>query len=224
MQETLIATGVLTFLVIISLIFKDKSEILKYFLFGGMVIVILGYTGYLIWSTIAINTASVTGGPVHYHADFEIYNCGQKVDLIDPKGWDNKVGTPLLHEHNDNRIHVEGPVLDYKDISLGNFFKVVGGNLKRGSLMIPTNSGVVNMEDGDLCNGMEGNLQVFVYRTQGKSVSQEKLSDPANYVLSSQPKVPPGDCIIIELDRPKEKTDKICTFYDISIKKGELND
>jgi hypothetical protein len=192
----------------------------KVFAFGLIVAIVLGVTGYLIWSTVSINIKSVTGGPVHYHADFEIWNCGQKVDLIDPRGLDNKVGTPLLHEHNDNRIHIEGPVLDNKDISLGNFFKVVGGSMET-SIKVPTNNGLITLEDGK-CNGEFAEPQVFVYKTEGKTFSQERLINPKDYVISAYSSVPPGDCIIIELDKPKEKTDKICTFLKIAREKGEL--
>lgn len=195
---------------------------MKAFLFILIVSIVVGVTGYLVWSTVSVNMKSVTKGPVHYHADFEIYNCGEKIDLIDPQGWDNKIGTPLLHEHNDNRIHVEGPVIDYKDINLGNFFKVVGGGLGSETLKIPTNTGLVNMESGNICNGEIAYLQVFVYSTNDGNFSQEKLEDPASYVLSPHSKVPPGDCIIIELDREKEKTDHLCTFYEIAIQKGEI--
>lgn len=180
---------------------------MKSLLFGAIVILVLGITGYLIWSTINTNIKSQTSGPVHWHGDFEIWNCGQKVDLVDPKGWDNKVGTPLLHEHNDGRVHVEGPVMDLQDITLGNFFEVVGG--------LPLESGIE-------CNGYPGVIQVFVYRTEGKTFYQEKIADYANYVLSPYSSVPSGDCIIIELDREKDKTNKLCNFYKIAKEKGEL--
>lgn len=170
---------------------------------------VLSITAYLIWSTISINLASVTKGPVHWHGDFEIYNCGRKVDLVDPKGLDNKVGTALLHEHNDNRIHVEGPVIDYKDISLGQFFEVVGG--------LPLESQIE-------CNGYPGVVQVFVYKTEENTFYQEKIVNFANYVLSPHSSIPPGDCIIIELDREKDKTEKLCTFYQVAIQKGELHE
>lgn len=197
---------------------------MKYFLFGTICTVVLGITANLIWTTISINLASVTKGPVHYHGDFQIWNCGQKVDIIDPQGLDNKVGTALLHEHNDGRIHVEGPVLDYKDVSLGEFFRVVGGKLERDSLMVPTNNGMVNMGRGIICNGELAEPQVFVYRSEGKTFYQEKLKDPANYFLSPHSSIPPGDCIIIELDRTKDKTERMCTFYEVAIRKGKIHE
>lgn len=221
MEFLLPALGALVFLTVISLITRDKSEILKYILFGGMLTVIVGYTGYLTWSTISVNITSITKGPVHWHADFQIWNCGQRVDLIDPTGLDNKIGTSLLHEHNDNRMHVEGPVLDYKEISLGTFFKVTGGNMKERSLSIPTNNGLLTMANGSECNGQMAEVQVFVYSTKGNTFEQQKLINPWDYVLSPYSGVPPGDCIIVELDKLKEKTDKICIFYQIAKEKGE---
>lgn len=180
---------------------------MKVFSFSLIVIVVLAVTGYLVWSTISLNIKSVTKGPVHYHADFQIWNCGEQIDLVDPKGFDNKVGIPLFHEHNDNRIHVEGPILDYKDITLGKFFEVVGG--------LPLESAVE-------CNGYPGVVQVFVYKTKGDTFYQEKIADYANYVLSPYSSVPPGDCIIIEFEREKEKTNKLCSQYQVKMEKGEI--
>lgn len=222
MDFLLPSLGILSLLTFVSILIKDKSELLKYILFGGMVCVIIGYTSYIVWSTISINTASVTKGPVHFHADYQIWNCGKKVNLIDPKGLDSKIGTPLFHEHNDERIHVEGPVLDFKDISLGQFFKVAGGQLSYDSMVVPTNEGQTKMENGEFCNGQKAQLQVFAYTTNDDIYTQQKLVDPMNYVLSKHSQVPPGDCIIIEFDAPKDKTEKICTFYEVAIKKGEL--
>lgn len=176
---------------------------------------VLSITAYLIWSTISINQASITKGPVHWHGDFEIWNCGKELDLIDPKGLFNRVGTPVLHEHNDKRIHVEGAVMQTSDISLREFFRVVGGKMTPFSLKIPTNDGVIEMKNGDLCRGDHGQFQVFAYQTKGDGFSQQKLQDPLNYVLSPYSSIPPGDCIILEFDVPKERTDKICLQYRI---------
>ena len=224
MEFLLPALGILAFLTVISLIIKEKSETLKYVLFGGTLTVIVGYTAYLAWSTISVNTRSITKGPVHWHADFQIWDCGQRVDLINPTGLDNKIGTSLLHEHNDERIHVEGPVMDYQGITLGNFFKVVGGNMEEGLLSIPTNNGLLTMSSGSDCNGQMTRLQVFVYSTKDEIFKQQKISNPWDYVLSPHSGIPPGDCIIVELDKLKDKTDKICTFYEIARQKGEIHD
>ncbi|MBI2020868.1 hypothetical protein HYS94_05675 [Candidatus Daviesbacteria bacterium] len=230
-QYSLISTGVLFVLVILSILFKDKSEKLKYLFFGLMALIILGNTIYLSFSTIYLNQQSTTGGPVHWHADFEIYNCGKKVEIENPEGFSNKVGTEVVHEHNDDRIHIEGVILEKHDASIGHFIEALGGDLHEGHLSIPAEEGLLEMEDGQMCNGQVGALQVFVYRTavaeqtKGDSFYQQKLTDePQDYIISPFGQVPPGDCIIIEFDKEKEETDKLCTFYKLAVEKGELHD
>src|SRR3990170_2868404 len=98
-----------------------------------------------------INTNSLTGGPVHWHAQFEIWICGEKVELVNPTGLSNKVGTEMLHEHNDDFIHIEGVVHDFEDINLHAFFEAAGGEFMKDSLMIPTNEGSVEVKNGDTC-------------------------------------------------------------------------
>ena len=201
--SALILLGILTFLSIL-----NKNEKIKYLLFGLLVVIILANTIYLSGSTIYLNQISLTKGPVHYHADFEIWNCGKKVDIADPKGLSNKVGTEVVHEHNDDRIHIEGVILDKHQASLGHFFDVVGGP---------------SLESEMRCLGEFVKPQVFVYKTDGSSFSQQKLvSNPQDYVISPYGQVPPGDCIIIEFGPQKEKTDKLCNFYKVAVEKGEL--
>lgn len=222
---SLIASGILIVLTIISVILRQKSEALKYILFTGMVLVIILNTIYLAGSTIYLNQQSETGGPVHYHADFEIYNCGEKIDLKDPKGLSNKVGTEVVHEHNDNRIHIEGVILEKHDASLGHFFEQIGGQLHQDHMAIPSENGLLEVENGQVCPGGPGSLQVFVYQTEDASFSQQKLgSNPQDYVISPYSQVPPGDCIIVEFSPVKDTTDKLCTFYKVAVEKGELNE
>lgn len=189
-------------------------------IFACMVLVILANTIYLVSSTLYVNAKSVTGGPVHWHADFEVWDCGREVELVDPIAPSNKVGSPLLHEHNDKEIHVEEAVFDSKDISVGAFFRVVGGELHSDYLQMPTNDGVVERRNGDLCpNGMSGILQVFLYKAG--SFEQQILADPENYLMTPEQKVPPGDCIIVEFGPPKDRTDKLCQSYQVVKEKQE---
>jgi len=219
---TLLASGALFVLILFAIYIKEKSEFLNNLLFWSMALVILANTLYLGGSTIYLNSISVTGGPIHWHADFEIWNCGKKLDLVNPKGLSNKVGTPVLHEHNDGRIHVEGVVVDFDEIALGNFFKVVNGQLTKTSLLVPTTEGNIMIQNGQLCSGEPGELQVFVFKTLENVYSQGKLENPARYVLTGKSNVPPGDCFIVEFDRPKEKTDKLCEQYKVKVSLGEL--
>jgi hypothetical protein len=226
----IIASIITALLLIVASLHKNKSENFKKFVFSSIVIVVTLSTLYLAGTTVYINVISETKGPIHWHADFEIWNCNNKIDLIDSKGITNKVGSPLLHEHGDNRIHVEGTVLDKKNVNLHKFFDVIGGFLKKGYLKVPANGEALELNDGDLCNNNPGKLQVFVYKIitpnpyseKVLEYKQTKLDDFENYVLSSYTDIPPGDCIIIEFDENKDKTDKICERYKAAIEENKL--
>lgn len=218
----IISMAIISLTVLLTFWRQEFSGKNKLFLFLGILIPTLATTLYLIGSTFYLNYVSVTKGPVHYHADFEIYDCGQKVDLINPKGFSNKIGTETFHEHNDNRLHVEGVVLNRKAINLGRFFSLVGGQLTSNRLQLPTDTTLLILDNGTLCNDEPGFVQVFVYSTRGNTYSQTKLTDPASYILSPHSNVPPGDCVIVEFSRWKEKTDHLCTSYQAQKLKGNF--
>lgn len=220
---TLWAILLLAILTVLSIIFK-KSESIKPFLFGAFAVAALANTIYLSGSTIYLNQKSQTGGPIHWHADFGIYNCGQKVNIKDPEGFSNKTGEEVVHEHNDERMHFEGVLLDMHDASIGHFFESLGGSMSNTHLTVPTNEGLLTLQDGSLCNGKSALFQVFVFKTEGDVFFQQKLKDPQNYVISPEDNVPPGDCVIIELDKSKDRTDKVCNFYKVAKEKGELHE
>jgi len=225
----LIASIIVGILILFALYNKEKDEKTKIFLFVGIVVSIILATAYSAGSTIYLNLISETQGPVHWHADFEIWNCGKKIDLIDPSGLSNKVGTPVFHEHNDDRIHVEGVVVEKKDVDLHNFFNIVGGSLSDNYLTVPIDNDIVEVKNGDLCNGQEGKLQVFLYQvnnpesTKNWIFEQKKLQNFEDYILSPYSQIPPGDCIIIEFDAEKEKTEHICETYKVATKRGDLS-
>lgn len=132
---------------------KNKKKKLKLPIFIGMVLVIASTTLTISGATIYLNVKSATGGPVHWHADFEVWACGNELELRDPRGvLSNKIGTPTLHEHNDKRIHLEGvPVSLPHDASLGKFMNVIGGEVSKNSLVVPLNDNdyFVAEQDGD---------------------------------------------------------------------------
>lgn len=222
-------------LLLIALIKKGQGDTLKLFLFWGMVVPTIFTTLFLAAVTVMENRSSATGGPVHWHADFQIYNCGQLVKLIEPEGLSNRIGTRLLHEHGDNRIHVEGTVQDLKTISLEKFFSVIGGRLTDTFLLVPTDRGDLVMQNNQSCpenspsllqregRGEFPVLQIFAYQTdeQTKTIIQKKLTIFPGYILSPHSKIPPGDCLIIEFGPVKPKTEHLCGFYQIAINNGE---
>ena len=220
-------------LLIFSLVKREKSEALKLFLFWAMVIPVIFTTFFLSATTIIDNERSASRGPVHWHADFQIYSCGELIKLKRPAGLSNRIGTPLLHEHGDNRIHVEGTVAELKKIALGKFFESIGGKLTNSFLLVPTDQGNLLMQNNMSCpdlptgevNGSKSILQIFAYKTneKNKTIRQEKLTDLPNYQITQSGRIPPGDCLIIEFGQPKDHTDHICTFYEIAINKGEYN-
>ena len=218
----IIASIIILTLVFIAIFVRKPTENLKKILFFGIIIVTLAVTFYVAYSTITLNLVSETRGPVHWHADFEIWNCGKKIDVVNPMGLSNRVGSNVFHEHGDNRIHVEGVVINKQNVDLHNFINVIGGSIKKDYLGLQTVEGSFEVKDGDLCNGKEGKLQAFVYKTVGTKYHQEKIQDFSHYILSPQSQVPPGDCIIIEFDEEKERTDKICETYKAAIQKGDI--
>lgn len=164
---------------------------------------------YLAGYTIYENLISETRGPVHWHADYEVYACEERLDLINPRLQNNKVGDSLLHEHNDDRIHIEGTIVNLDDVTLGEYFERIGGELKSGLLKYPTDKGVITAIDGDKCNKEKGKLKVYV---NGK-----KIDDFANYLIYPDSNVPPGDCIIIIFDEKNSaKTDILCQSWQVN--------
>ena len=158
----IISLIVFSLLIVVTIIIKRDQVLFiktRLYLFLLITIFIIVISVFLIGYTIHKNITSDTKGPVHWHADFEIYDCDNRVELTDPKTFlTNRIGSPLFHEHNDNRIHVEGTVDKIEDISLSSFFEVVGGKLTEEELLIPTNKGSLNTDslsrrNGELCMG-----------------------------------------------------------------------
>ncbi len=200
----------------ISVILVDKSKWEKFgkIIFLLFVIPTMLTTLYMAGHTIYKNQLSETKGPVHWHADYEIFVCGEKLDLVDPTGFANKVGSPLFHEHDDHRIHVEGTVDDVNNVNVGAFFNIVGGEITMTSLKYPNQVDedrveLIEVQNGDECNGEPAELSVYV--------NGQKIEDPANYMYYPHPQVPPGDCIIVifGVNNPESISadEYICPFW-----------
>lgn len=179
----------------------------KKFLFFLIAIPVVISTFYLAGHTIYKNITSATKGPVHWHADYELWICGEQKELRDPEGFENKVGTSVLHEHNDNRIHIEGVVEELGDVSLGAYFSSIGGLLTHHELRFPSENGFAEVKDGVPCPGdVQGIFKVYV---NGKLTEE-----PERYVPSPEINVPPGDCIIFDFSSGESSTtEKICESW-----------
>jgi len=72
-------------------------------------------------------------------------------------------------------------------------------------------------KNGEQCDSAPAELQTFVisFNKQAKTYSQIKLANPTRYTMRGEPLVPPGDCVIVEFDTPKTRTDKLCRQYGI---------
>lgn len=195
--------GILIFgiLVLAIILFHKKmNNMAKKIIYLLVVSVIAVVTLYLILTTLHLNIVSLTKGPVHWHADFEIWVCGREIKISEPKGLSNKQGVDLMHAHNDNRIHVEGVISDKKQASLGAFFHAVQGSLSSDGIKMPTNEGLISVHEGDKCNEKPAHLYVFV--------NGNLIENPSAYGISHYEKVPPGDRIkFIFTEKPAEEID-----------------
>ena len=156
-----IATISLIVLVIVSALVRDRFPKLKAPLFAMIAMVMSVSTLILVGSTIYLNVKADSGGPVHWHADFEFWACGNELELRDPWGTlSNKIGTATLHEHDDRRIHLEGVVVDdTRDASLGKFMHVVGGAITDNALVVPLGEPTFeNDVDGDGASNVNAGL------------------------------------------------------------------
>ena len=188
-------------ILIIILLHKAMNDAVKRAVYIALVAVVFIVTAYLVVTTLHLNIISLTKGPVHWHADFEIWVCDKEIKLVEPKGLSNKQGTDLMHAHNDNRIHVEGVILDKKQASLGAFFYAVGGSLTNDGLKVSTDNGLFSFHDGDFCNEKPAKFYVFV--------NGNLIENPSPYEIAPYEKVPPGDGIkFIFTEKPIEEIDR----------------
>lgn len=149
-QAVIWGSIVLVVLVLISAAVREHLPKLKKPLFLAISLTVIATSFFLIGSTIYLNVNSESGGPVHWHADFELWACGEELELRDPTGaLSNKIGSPSLHEHNDRRIHLEGVLVENRDASVGKFFYEIGGGISENGINIPLNEDGPYFDDED---------------------------------------------------------------------------
>ena len=219
----------LVILVVYSIKTKPRKEKIKRMLFWSIAALAVGSNLYLAGMTIYTNTVSPTGGPVHWHTDYEMWNCGVQLDMIDPTGIDNRVGTWEVHEHNDQRMHIEGTILDMEQATFHHFFEITGGELDETGMTFPSVNGNVFIPRSGMCNGEQAELQAYLYRVTNPAdakqweYEQTKMEYPFDVIMAPYGNVPPGDCVIVEYGPVKETTDKRCASYDSAENRGEFN-
>lgn len=80
------------------------------------------------------------------------------------------------------------------------------------------NGPVATFSNSDTCAGQPAEVQVFAYtfNKENNTYQQNKISDPAAYVIRDESALgPPSDCLIVEFDTPKDRTDKLCEQYGV---------
>lgn len=161
--QPLMMVGMLSTLVLAGLSFYREGELNmhdKNILMNGFIIAILLPSFYTAGAFMHDSQTSWSGGEIHWHADFEILvenETGQieRVNLVDPGEFcettshessymcsiNDRTGSTEYHEHNDNRIHLEGSFKTRRDASLAAFFEQFNGTLSNTELEVPTNEG-----------------------------------------------------------------------------------
>jgi len=169
---------------IMLLTYKDTlGENQKRIIFGIIVVLAIASTGYLVGNTVYMSLTSWSKGLIHWHADFEIRICGEKIVLPEPTGIANRVGTEDVHHHGDYRIHLEGIMKEREDATLGHFFDAIDVSFSNGKIL--------NMDNGDYCpDGKKGSVRMFV----NGNLYDKNYRD---YVIAPYSQVPPGDFIKI---------------------------
>jgi len=77
---------------------------------------------------------------------------------------------------------------------------------------------VIQAQNGDDCGDGRGpgEVQAFLMRFNddgSDTYTQTKLENPKQYIMRDESIVPPGDCLIVEFDRPKQYSDRLCKEY-----------
>jgi hypothetical protein len=237
------AVIMLIILVAAAAITHERRPQFKAPLFTLIVLVTVVTTLVISGVTVALNLSSSTGGPVRWGSDYQIWACGNQLDLRDPQGMmGSRIGTSTLYEQNDGRIHYNGtPTTLPNDASLGKFMQVVGGEISDSSLVVPLNDQTgftgqptspeqvapyistdrngasARFVNDQSCGTEEAQIQVFAYHYSPvtKTYYQTKLDHPANYELSRTDASPPGDCVIVEFAPLKDQTDHLCYGYGV---------
>jgi hypothetical protein len=122
-------------------------------------------------------------GQVHWHADLEIILCGKPYSLPTPSEGSLHgqafLGEPLLHIHEDKRIHIEGTVQQPEDITLGKFMEAIGLTFKDDQLL--------DKKNGDNCDNTPGKIRLKANNKESTALSNQVIKDGDTYQLTFEP-------------------------------------
>lgn len=186
----------------------------KNVLMNGFLIVILGASFFTASAFVHLSQTSWSGGEVHYHADYEVLieenGSLERLNLIDPSEFcgreveggymcnlNDRTGSTKFHEHNDNRIHLEGVFKKREHATLGAYFETFNGTLTSNQLVYPTVDGVVEVSESTDSNKT---LKVLVESGVADERSWKVIDNPSNYIVSPYKRGPNLDNIFIVWD------------------------
>ncbi len=131
---------------------------------------------------------------------------------------DDAIGIPLTPERDKWFTTAEADQIDGDGQRPENFSSAISaGNWVKNSPEGP----VLELKNGNYCSNDDeqpAELQVFLIRfNKGEDTyTQQKLEHPADYVMRDESILgPPSDCLIVEYDTPRDRTDKLCQQYGI---------
>ena len=131
-----------------------RKKIIKYSI-TTIILILIIYGFYTFVIAPVKDFEPYTSGPVHWHANFEVYLCGEKQDFTTGYDFeDNRKGSLTFHSHNDEVIHIESHVAKKEDLALGNFFDAINIPFSENQIM--------DKKNGDLCNGKAGKVHMYI--------------------------------------------------------------
>lgn len=168
LRTLFVASIALFILILIASATRRGADQLKKVTFGLIGFVVVVASGIMTGATFYLNSKAEGGGPQKRTAGIELWACGVQLEIRNPD-WtvSNKVGTPTLHEHDDQLIHLDGAVVyPEREATLGAFIRAIGGSVTSTSLQVPVAKSVVeNSTDADAVDPA-GALRVAAYLGQ----------------------------------------------------------
>lgn len=224
-----IELGFVATLLLASLAFYREEDLTmndKNLLMNAFLIATLVPSLYTAGAFVHQSETSWSGGEIHHHADFEVFvqrqGDLQALDLVNPSNFckkdymctlNDRTGSTRYHEHNDNRIHLEGVFETRNEATLAAFFDNFNGELSNTKLVYPTNDGTVSVEE----DGKE--LKIIVNRGTGGNrhwcvignevpdsqtcvnpYTGEPADSPSEYIISPHKRGPSLDDIFVIYD------------------------
>ena len=123
-------------------------------------------------------TQPFSRGQVHWHADINVFICGEQIPLPKPPA-NQHLGTPLLHTHDDGQIHVEGIIRRAEDITLSRYMDAIGKKFNNEELL--------DKQNGDLCNGEKATVKLYVDGKESTALGSHIIKDGERYELRFEP-------------------------------------